>query len=398
MPVAGSLALLKSLTNCACKKRHQLRLGPFFAVIAPLLATHNPGGFGVRGATLYATNTLYRGGGNSISPTSPAVLAGIAALAIAFAIGLPAVTPGISVSETIEPPNFAPWDSLGLQDADGPGLRLATLATLFESATEDRDWPSEWTTFSQDRASFSKYVAIDPRATSFDERFGGAFDWPSSGQSAESEENANDIPPRSPDLGARAAARNAVRQSPRMAVSTSPPASLSKKQLRVAEALEDSTSPPDADDHTDHTAIYDIAAHTVYLPNGQKLEAHSGLGGHLDNPRYVSEKNWGPTPPNAYDLSLRGELFHGVRALRLTPVGSGNMFGRDGILAHSYMLGPNGQSNGCVSFKDYPVFLNAFLSGQVNRIVVVEHLATAPGSGTAFGWLPDTVRALFVRS
>jgi hypothetical protein len=51
---------------------------------------------------------------------------------------------------------------------------------------------------------------------------------------------------------------------------------------------------------------------------------------------------------------VAGEPFHGVRAIRLVPVGDGKMFGRDGLLAHSYMLGPNGQSNGCVSFSDYP--------------------------------------------
>jgi Protein of unknown function (DUF2778) len=321
------------------------------------------------------------------------VFAGIAALAIAFALGLQAVLPGTSVSETIQPRNFAPWDSLGLQNADSRGLGVTD--TFFESATKDSDRQSEWATFAKDRASSAKFIPIDPRESSFDERFGGAFDWPGSRQTAETEEPANNIPLRSPDLGGHAAARNAVRQAPRMAVSTSAPANLSKKQLRVAEAVEDTISPPDADDHT---AIYDIAAHTVYLPNGQKLEAHSGLGGHLDDPRYVSEKNWGPTPPNAYDLTLREELFHGVRAIRLIPVGSGNMFGRNGMLAHSYMLGPNGQSNGCMSFREYPVFLNAFLSGQVNRLVVVEHLATLPTPGTALGWLPETVKALFGRS
>jgi hypothetical protein len=44
------------------------------------------------------------------------------------------------------------------------------------------------------------------------------------------------------------------------------------------------------------------------------------------------------------------------------------------------MLGPNGQSNGCVSFRNYPAFLNAFLKGKVNRLVVVEHLATMTGA------------------
>src|SRR5262249_8674856 len=32
------------------------------------------------------------------------------------------------------------------------------------------------------------------------------------------------------------------------------------------------------------TAVYDIEAHTVYLPSGRKLEAHSGLGEYMDNP------------------------------------------------------------------------------------------------------------------
>ena len=102
----------------------------------------------------------------------------------------------------------------------------------------------------------------------------------------------------------------------------------------------------------------------------------AGLGSLLDNPRYISEKDRGPTPPNVYDLSLRESLFHGVRAIRLLPVENGKMFGRDGILAHSYMLGPTGQSNGCVSFRNYPAFLNAFLKGEINQLVVVEHLAT----------------------
>ena len=129
--------------------------------------------------------------------------------------------------------------------------------------------------------------------------------------------------------------------------------------------------------HPSRTAIYDIAAHTVYLPNGQTLEAHSGLGTKRDNPRYVKVKNQGPTPPNIYELALREKLFHKVQAIRLIPVGDGKMFGRDGILAHSYMLGANGQSNGCVSFKDYPAFLRAYLKGEIDRLVVVSRISNA---------------------
>jgi hypothetical protein len=69
------------------------------------------------------------------------------------------------------------------------------------------------------------------------------------------------------------------------------------------------------------------------------------------------------------------------------------MYGRAGILAHSYMLGANGQSNGCVSFSDYPEFLNAYLRGEVTRLAVVERLESAPGR-LAAGQLPESVKDL----
>jgi hypothetical protein len=125
-----------------------------------------------------------------------------------------------------------------------------------------------------------------------------------------------------------------------------------------------------------HTAIYDIEAHTVYMPNGARLEAHSGLGARIDDPHYIDERHRGPTPPNVYQLSLREGIFHGVRAIRLNPVDETKMHGRDGILAHTYMLGPTGQSFGCVSFKDYQVFLEAYLNGDVDRMIVVPRLET----------------------
>jgi hypothetical protein len=71
------------------------------------------------------------------------------------------------------------------------------------------------------------------------------------------------------------------------------------------------------------------------------------------------------------------------------------MHGRAGILAHTYMLGANGQSNGCVSFKNYPEFLNAYLRGEVTRLVVVERLDNPPGATVASGWLSNAVRSLF---
>src|SRR5579872_1036115 len=120
-----------------------------------------------------------------------------------------------------------------------------------------------------------------------------------------------------------------------------------------------------------YTAVYDISARVVYLPDGTRLEAHSGLGNALDDPRYVSERARGPTPPHLYQLTLREGSFHGVQALRLNPIGEGGVYGRAGLLAHPFMLGPNGQSNGCVSFKDYQAFLRAYQNGQITKLAVV---------------------------
>jgi Protein of unknown function (DUF2778) len=119
------------------------------------------------------------------------------------------------------------------------------------------------------------------------------------------------------------------------------------------------------------TAVYDISAHTVYLPDGTALEAHSGRGSLLDDPAHVDEKNRGATPPDIYDLELREGLFHGVQALRLIPVDERKVFGRSGLLAHTYMLGPNGDSFGCVSFRNYNSFLQAYLNHKIKRLVVV---------------------------
>jgi hypothetical protein len=124
------------------------------------------------------------------------------------------------------------------------------------------------------------------------------------------------------------------------------------------------------------TAVYDISAKTVYLPDGASLEAHSGLGSVRDDPEHVDKSNVGATPPAVYELKPREAPFHGVRALRMIPV-DGSTLGRSGLLAHSYMLGPNGDSNGCVSIRDYDRFRKAFDDGVVNRLVVVPSLGGA---------------------
>lgn len=136
----------------------------------------------------------------------------------------------------------------------------------------------------------------------------------------------------------------------------------------------DSATPGKLPPLDQQTAVYDISARTVYMPDGSKLEAHSGLGSLMDDPRHVHVRMRGATPPALYDLTMRERLFHGVQALRLSPVGS-DVFGRTGLLAHTYMLGPNGDSNGCVSFRNYEAFLRAYQNGKVKRLAVVARLS-----------------------
>ncbi|WP_325611044.1 DUF2778 domain-containing protein [Pseudorhodoplanes sp.] len=137
---------------------------------------------------------------------------------------------------------------------------------------------------------------------------------------------------------------------------------------------------PDEDPQLAKTAIYDINAKAVYMPNGEKLEAHSGYGQYMDDPKHVKLRMRGVTPPNTYRLTMRESRFHGVEAIRMNPEDRDGMFGRNGILVHPYMLGPNGQSNGCVSIKDYPKFLAAFKRGEVNRMIVVFRLPEPPAT------------------
>ncbi len=125
------------------------------------------------------------------------------------------------------------------------------------------------------------------------------------------------------------------------------------------------------------TAYYDISAGIVHLPNGERLEAHSGIGKMRDNPRYAHMKMRGPTPPGTFKLSMREKLFHGVQALRMTSVDGQHPLGRTGLLTHSYLLGASGNSHGCVAFKNYPRFLAAFKRGEIDTLVVVPSIGSS---------------------
>jgi hypothetical protein len=241
---------------------------------------------------------------------------------------------------------------------------------------------------------FGEGLLLDGRLDSFDERFGGVSSYTAPAPTSEIE-SADTAGAASPDPREKATGQSASGRSAPKPAAAPALARAAKQRVRTADLSQDLSSLPPADSRT---AVYDIAARTVYMPNGRRLEAHSGLGNLMDDPSYISAKGRGPTPPNVYDLTLREEPFHGVRAIRLNPVDESKMFGRDGMLAHTYMLGPNGQSNGCVSFSNYDAFLTAYLNGEVTRLVVVDHLADPPSPQPASQWFADIIKDVLRRT
>jgi hypothetical protein len=321
---------------------------------------------------------------------------GIAAMILGFVLksagtqARPADTalpgPRLSVFGTIHPEIFRLSAPLGSESA-GARVRLASLEPqvgLFDAsakaaliltdtsaaACQNAPFEERFAALDDHPAPFDRFASADDCA-SFDERFGLAMP----------------VLPSSPRLPPDQEVQNRPADAP-------PKATVSNVHVRLAQPRNEVPQPrkevPPLEEDG-RTAIYDITARTMYLPSGRRLEAHSGFGDLMDNPRYVHVRMQGATPPNVYNLTLRERLFHGVRAIRLNPVDGSRMYGRAGILAHPYMLGANGQSNGCVSLSDYPEFLNAFLRGEVTRLVVVERLESPPGK-FAVGQLPEQVR------
>ena len=342
--------------------------------------------------------------------------AGIAALASAFVVwsdGKTAASPdSASGGGRLLASVFAPIHSdVGPSRVSAipqmPRVRLASLEAdvTSVSAFADDEPQTAAATPSPDGASFGARFnsSFGDRSYSFHERFGtdSATVMALSVQradslAAESAPTADvPMPPEAPRRQNGQLAALAFAPAAGATAVTRPSDTTPNKPIRLANARSDSML-PEPDSH--RTAVYDISARVVHLPNGQKLEAHSGLGQYMDDLRTIGLKNRGVTPPNVYDLSMREQLFHGERAIRLTPVDTDKMFGRDGILAHSYLLGPSGESNGCVSIKDYPKFLNAFLNGEIDRLIVVERLADPPPGNTMAAWLTERLKAFFKSS
>src|ERR1700722_18758832 len=320
------------------------------------------------------------------------VSAGVAAVAMGFAVGLG--TQGIG-------PAYA---GLGMMLSGISTVTMTSMRTSDLSEPSGSIMPVSRMPQGMQLASLESTLIVEPTVrrseiSTFAERF--LFKSATPEESADAEADA-DAAPDAPATGKAAAspggrapaARSAAKLPPATAAAAVP-APAQPKKIHTADLSQDPNLHVDT---TSKTAIYDISAHAVYLPNGRRLEAHSGLGPHMDDIRYVNLKARGPTPPNVYQLTMREEIFHGVRAIRLNPVDETRMYGRDGILAHTYMLGPNGQSNGCISFADYNAFLNAFQRGEIDHIVVVERLGNRPDAQTTGDWFSDKVKDIFWRS
>ena len=326
----------------------------------------------------------------------------VGALAFGFTLGLVVkygladagprrVSARLSDLETASSRSFDLQQRYGSRVPSTSGMRLASLEmSVSDFPAEDND-PSA---LARPPVFFGEGLLLEGRLDSFDERFGGISSYTAPATTSE-RESADTAGQPSLDLREKATGQSASGRSAPKPATAPALARAAKQRLRTADLSQDLSALPPADSHT---AVYDIAARTVYMPNGRRLEAHSGLGNLMDDPSYISAKGRGPTPPNVYDLTLREEPFHGVRAIRLNPVDESKMFGRDGMLAHTYMLGPNGQSNGCVSFSNYDAFLTAYLNGEVTRLVVVDHLADPPGPQPASQWFADTIKDLLQRT
>jgi hypothetical protein len=124
-------------------------------------------------------------------------------------------------------------------------------------------------------------------------------------------------------------------------------------------------------------AIYDVSNATVYMPDGTKLRAHSGIGKMRDNPRYEHVTMKGPTPAGIYRLSMREKRFYGVEAIRMTSIDGRHPKNRTGLLTHTNLLRNQKGSHGCVAFQNYQPFLKAFKRGHITMLVVVPSLPSS---------------------
>jgi len=190
--------------------------------------------------------------------------------------------PRLSVFGTIHPEIFRLGVPLGSESA-GDRVRLASLepqvglfdasadaapilTDTFAAVCQNAPFEERFSALDDHRAPFDRFASTDDCA-SFDERFGLAMR----------------VLPSSPRLPPDQEVQNRPADAP-------PKATVSNLHVRLAQPRNEVPQPrkevPPLEEDG-RTAIYDITARTVYLPSGRRLEAHSGFGDLMDNPRHV---------------------------------------------------------------------------------------------------------------
>src|SRR5262249_42803480 len=149
---------------------------------------------------------------------------------------------------------------------DAPAKAAAILTDTSAAACQNAPFEERFAALDDHPAPFDRFASADDCA-SFDERFGLAMQ----------------VLPSSPRLPPDQEVRNRPADVP-------PRATVSNVHVRLAQPRNEVPKPrkevPPLEEDG-RTAIYDITARTVYLPSGRRLEAHSGFGDLMDNPRHV---------------------------------------------------------------------------------------------------------------
>jgi hypothetical protein len=204
----------------------------------------------------------------------------MAALAFGFTVGLvvkygladagPRRVPArLSDLETASSTSLDLQRPYGSQMPSSSGMRLASLGMPVSGFPDEDIDPHA---LSRRPGVFGDRPLLDEHGESFDERFGGAAVL-SDTAPARREEPADAARQPWPDVREEATGQSGSSRSAQKSAAASAPAGAAKKPVRTADLSQDLSSLPPADSHT---AVYDIAARTVYMPGGRRRRHRGG--------------------------------------------------------------------------------------------------------------------------
>ena len=123
------------------------------------------------------------------------------------------------------------------------------------------------------------------------------------------------------------------------------------------------------------TAIYDISAHTVYLPNGATAGGAFGSRRRDRTIRASCMKECAGRRHQMFTSLLRANsFFMGFKRCVSNPSARAIFSDAPDFWRILICSCANGASNGCVSFKNYDAFLQAYQNGEIKHLAVVAHL------------------------